>query len=74
MLNPGLHACRLETTFNCPFCNSSKSVVCTLDHEKELGTVRCNQCHSNFQTQISHLTEPVDIYHDWIDECEKVNT
>lgn len=51
---------KLAVTFNCPFCNSSKSVVCTLDHEKEMGSVRCNQCACNFSARISHLTEPIE--------------
>jgi len=27
----------------------------------------------SFQTIIHHLSEPVDVYSDWIDECQKVN-
>ena len=56
---------KLDITFNCPFCNSSKSVVCVIDNEKEMGTVTCNQCHTNHTGRISHLTEPIDLYHDW---------
>ncbi len=57
---PKKQQAKLDLTFNCPFCNSNKSVACTLDHEKELGTVNCTQCHSNFQARISHLTEPIE--------------
>ena len=43
------------------FCNSSKSVTATLDFEKELGTVSCNQCHQTHQQPINHLTEAIDL-------------
>ena len=26
---------------------------------------------SNYKTSITHLTEPIDVYSEWIDECEK---
>eukprot|EP00955_Chlamydomonas_euryale_P090761 364569-Chlamydomonas_euryale.AAC.15 len=51
---------KLDVSFNCPFCNSSKSVICTMDHEKEMGNVVCNQCHAEFQGRITHLTEPIE--------------
>lgn len=59
---------KLDTSFNCPFCNSSKSVVCSLDHEKQLGTIRCIQCQANFQSRISHLTEAIEwvAMHAWL--------
>eukprot|EP00195_Chlamydomonas_chlamydogama_P016413 CAMPEP_0202901712 /NCGR_PEP_ID=MMETSP1392-20130828/14416_1 /ASSEMBLY_ACC=CAM_ASM_000868 /TAXON_ID=225041 /ORGANISM="Chlamydomonas chlamydogama, Strain SAG 11-48b" /LENGTH=45 /DNA_ID= /DNA_START= /DNA_END= /DNA_ORIENTATION= len=45
-----------------------------MDHDKEMGSMRCNQCQATHQARITHLTEPIDMYHDWIDECEKVNS
>lgn len=26
-----------------------------------------------FQTQINYLSEPIDVYNDWIDACETAN-
>merc|ERR1719150_3626441 len=59
--------------FNCPFCNYSKTVECKMDRKKHLGTISCRICGANFQMVIPHLTEPIDIYSDWIDECAQVN-
>lgn len=56
-----------------PFCNSNKSVHCTLDMEAKLGTVRCHLCPATYTHGISHLTEPIDLYHDWLDGCEEAN-
>eukprot|EP01083_Nonionella_stella_P069534 185408_1 len=59
--------------FDCPFCNHSKTVECKLDKRKMIGTINCRICTVSFQTIIHHLSEPVDVYSDWIDECQKVN-
>eukprot|EP01083_Nonionella_stella_P014525 40773_1 len=59
--------------FDCPFCNHSKTVECKLDKRKNIGTINCRICTVSFQTIIHHLSEPVDVYSDWIDECQKVN-
>lgn len=57
---PKKAAAKLDSTFNCPFCNSSKSVHCQLDNEKEMGDVKCNQCKAEYSTRITHLTEPIE--------------
>merc|ERR1719461_325238 len=64
---------RVAEVFNCPFCNYSKTVECKMDRKKHLGTISCRICGANFQMMINHLTEPIDIYSDWIDECAQVN-
>ncbi|CUM68465.1 uncharacterized protein PRCAT00006190001 [Priceomyces carsonii] len=61
---------KLETTFSCLFCNHEKSVVCTLDKKNSLGELHCKICGQTFQTSINSLSQPVDIYSDWIDACE----
>jgi transcription elongation factor Elf1 len=66
---------KLETTFNCPFCNASKSVVCTMDWETQRATVECTACKVNHvMERISHLTEPIDVYTEWLDACEEENS
>ena len=30
-------------------------------------------CLEEFQTLITHLSEPVDVYSEWIDACEAAN-
>ena len=65
---------KLEEQFNCPFCNSAKSVTCTLDWETSRGTVTCGACHEGFSASIHQLSEAIDVYHDWLDACELHNT
>ncbi len=60
--------------FNCPFCNSSKSVTCELDHDKEEAKMACTHCPMGFTMRITHLTEPIDVYHEWLDQCEAANS
>jgi transcription elongation factor Elf1 len=45
-----------------------------MDHEKQIGKMACNSCPAKFEMRITHLTEPVDIYHDWLDKCEEANS
>ncbi|KAF3986519.1 hypothetical protein FT663_03782 [Candidozyma haemuli var. vulneris] len=61
---------KLDTTFRCLFCNHEKSVICTLDKKNGVGDLACKICGQSFQTAINSLSQPVDIYSDWIDACE----
>lgn len=61
---------KLDTTFRCLFCNHEKSVLCTLDKKNGIGDLQCKICGQSFQTAINSLSQPVDIYSDWIDACE----
>ena len=63
----------LDTVFTCLFCNHEKAVICTLDRKNLLGELHCKICGQSFQTAIHSLSQPVDIYTDWIDACEDLN-
>jgi transcription elongation factor Elf1 len=66
---------KLDTTFCCPFCNhpGGVSCTCTIDLKLLVATAVCYVCEEAYHTTAHHLTEPVDIYHDWIDACEMAN-
>ncbi|GHP06330.1 hypothetical protein PPROV_000507700 [Pycnococcus provasolii] len=64
---------KLSTTFNCPFCNHEKSVVAKMDLEKGLGIVECGRCGKSHVGRITPLSDPIDLYSEWIDACEEVN-
>lgn len=64
---------RLDTQFNCLFCNHEQSIICTLDKKNNLGTLYCKICGQSFQTTINALSKPVDVYTDWYDATEEVN-
>ena len=36
----------------------------------KVGKVKCKMCREEWATTINALTEPIDIYSEWIDECE----
>ena len=44
-----------------------------MDHLTEKGLVECTVCGQKYACNITHLSEPIDVYSDWIDACEKLN-
>lgn len=64
---------KLDTAFNCPFCNSNKTVTAALDQERSVGTVKCRECDEEFSCHIHPLSEAIDVYSEWIDACEAEN-
>jgi|TARA_B110000977_G_scaffold196171_1_gene276019 transcription elongation factor Elf1 len=64
---------KVDTTFTCPFCNHDKSVTAKMDHLTEKGLVECTVCGQKYTCNITHLSEPIDVYSDWIDACDKAN-
>ncbi|CAG7835209.1 unnamed protein product [Allacma fusca] len=63
----------LETQFNCPFCNHERSCEVKMDKSRNTGRITCRVCMECFQSQINYLSEPIDVYNDWIDACETAN-
>lgn len=49
-------------------------VGCSMDWERQLGTVTCIVCHESWMGKINHLSEPIDVYSDWLDACEAANS
>ncbi|KAL6535967.1 hypothetical protein OROHE_012811 [Orobanche hederae] len=64
---------KLDTVFDCPFCNHTGSVECDIDMKELIGEAKCGICQEHYSTTVTALTEPVDIYSEWIDACERVN-
>merc|ERR1711865_558065 len=64
---------KLATNFDCPFCNTKASVDCQIDKKRFLGTVSCRVCSAEYQMMTDYLTEPVDVFCAWIDDCEEAN-
>ncbi|RNA44061.1 transcription elongation factor 1 -like [Brachionus plicatilis] len=64
----------LEKVFTCPFCNHEKSCDVKMELDKNTAHIRCTVCSEDFQTVINYLTEPIDVYNEWIDACESVNS
>nr|CAB3467058.1 unnamed protein product [Digitaria exilis] len=64
---------KLDTAFDCPFCNHRGSVECSIDLKHRIARASCGECKEEYSTVANALTEPVDIYSDWIDACELAN-
>jgi transcription elongation factor Elf1 len=66
---------KLDTVFPCPLCGGHNSVSVKFDRPKGLATVECKDCNAKYHVDtITQLDEPVDIYAQWIDACDEVNT
>ena len=64
---------KVDTLFTCPFCNHDKSVSAKLDHLSAKGLIECNVCSAKWVSNITPLSEAIDVYSDWIDECDRIN-
>jgi transcription elongation factor Elf1 len=59
----------LSKVFKCFFCSSDKSVECKIDLRKSrTGVLQCNVCHAKFERPVHELSQPIDLYHQWLDE------
>lgn len=54
--------------FKCLFCNHNKSVSCQLDFKTNDGTLNCSVCDAIYKTKIHDLTQPIDVFTEWLDE------
>ncbi|GME97891.1 unnamed protein product [Ambrosiozyma monospora] len=43
-----------------------------MDKKTNIGTLNCKICGQSFQSPINSLSQPIDIYSDWVDACEAV--
>lgn len=40
-----------------------------MDIEHSIGTIRCDGCDAKYDARISRLSDPIDVYAEWIDQC-----
>ena len=62
----------LAKTFKCPFCGNT-TVECIMDRKSSTGKLKCRICGAGFSAPIHYLSEPIDVFCEWIDECEEAN-
>lgn len=60
----------LGTEFDCPFCNYSGCVEVRIFKKKHEGNLHCRVCKAKFQSKISPIMLPADLYCLWMDACE----
>ncbi|PWZ04428.1 Transcription elongation factor 1 [Zea mays] len=66
---------QLETDFTCPFCSHPGSVQCDifLKERRPFAVASCSICTESYATKAHALTEPIDVYSEWIDSCREAN-
>lgn len=60
---------KVAQIFDCPFCGKSQSCSCVMDMDHALGTIRCDGCGVKYDARINRLSDPIDVYAEWIDQC-----
>ncbi|KAI3389394.1 hypothetical protein SNEBB_001023 [Seison nebaliae] len=63
----------LPVKFSCPFCFEEDSCNTTLDKKSMVGFIECQTCRINYKVAIHSLSEPIDVYNEWIDKCDTTN-
>ena len=49
------------------------SLVLFRNFKEGTGTLSCRRCDVNFSTSITYLSDPIDVYTEWIDACAAEN-
>lgn len=65
---------KLERVFDCPFCNHNKTVEVLFKKSESKASISCRVCTVSWETKMTPLMEAIDVYSDWIDACEHVNS
>jgi transcription elongation factor Elf1 len=75
MAEPPKKKPKLDTDFTCPFCNHPGTVQCDifLRARRPFAVASCSVCKETYATKANALTEPIDVYSEWIDSCEEAN-
>ncbi|KAL7497577.1 hypothetical protein ACHAWT_005781 [Skeletonema menzelii] len=60
----------LAKQFKCPFCANDEVVECKMDLKNGTGSLSCRMCSASYSMPIHHLHEPVDVFSEWLDDCE----
>ena len=51
--------------------NKTEDVVeCKMDLSKGVGSLSCRMCSASYEMPIHHLHEPIDVFSEWLDDCE----
>jgi transcription elongation factor Elf1 len=64
---------KVETVFDCPFCSHKRCIFVEIDKRKKIAKIKCKICFNDYSQSIKSLTEPIDVYYDWLDKCVEIN-
>jgi transcription elongation factor Elf1 len=51
-----------------------QAVSCKIDDATRIGYLSCGRCGQKFQCQTNPIMAAIDVYSEWIDATEEVNT
>ncbi|CAI2181178.1 15095_t:CDS:2 [Funneliformis geosporum] len=60
----------LDTQFDCIACNNEKCVDVKMQRDAKVGNLNCRLCGIKFQSPINPLSDPVDVYYEWVDASQ----
>lgn len=64
----------VSKSFKCLFCSTDKSVACILDSKAAIGKLQCGTCKAQYRTKINSLSEPIDVFTEWLDATHEANS
>ena len=47
----------------------SQACSCKMDLDHSVGSILCDNCGAKYSMRINRLTEPIDVYSEWIDSA-----
>ena len=62
---------RVATVFKCLYCNHDEAVTCKMNDSDMTATLKCRICACSYVTTINSLSEPIDVYSEWLDETDE---
>lgn len=57
--------------FKCPVCSVENSVEAKLNFKENIGKLECKNCKKSYLTKINYLSEPIDLFSEWLDEIDR---
>lgn len=64
----------LQRVFNCIFCAHENSIDIEVDKSEKVGYLHCKVCGVTFECPVHSLSAPIDVYAEWVDRSEAVNS
>eukprot|EP00802_Teleaulax_amphioxeia_P023100 Tamp_23633.p2 GENE.Tamp_23633~~Tamp_23633.p2 ORF type:complete len:116 (+),score=32.07 Tamp_23633:80-427(+) len=64
---------RVMGSFDCMYCHHTGSIRISINKKAKIGNVRCSQCNVDWSTTTTALSEPIDIFCEWVDAAEEAN-
>lgn len=61
---------KVDKVFDCPLCSHEKVVEVTLQKGVAVADIRCRVCHIHYSSPRGDLSEPIDVYSEWMDQLE----